>query len=93
MRQYFEGELDAFYYMLFPPVARITEHMPKHGAITRKGEYRVLSELTGFVVYFLGYTAASCAISIKLFEADRTGCSMVNGMTLPIYLSRGARCR
>ena len=71
VRRFFEAELDAFYYMLFSPIVRITEHMPKHGAITRQGEYKVLSELTGFALYFPGYSEASCAISIRLFEADK----------------------
>jgi len=71
VRRYFEAELDAFYYMLFSPIVRIAEHMPKHGAITRQGEYRVLSELTGFVLYFPGYSEASCEVSIRLFEADK----------------------
>lgn len=71
VRRYFEAELDAFYYMLFSPIVRITEYMPKHGAITRQGEYRMLSELTGFVLYFPGYSEASCSVSIRLFEADK----------------------
>jgi len=70
VRQYFGAELDAFYYMLFSPTVRITEHMSKHWAVTLQGEHKVLSELTGFVVYFPGYNQASCNISIKLFEAD-----------------------
>ncbi len=56
--------------MLFSPTVRITEHMSKHWAVTLQGEHKVLSELTGFVVYFPGYSQESCNISIKLFEAD-----------------------
>lgn len=71
VRDYFEAELDAFYYMLFSPIVRITEHMPKHGAITRQGEYKVLSELTSFKVFFPGYDPSSCVVSIRLYEANK----------------------
>jgi hypothetical protein len=71
VRQYFDAELDAFYYILFSPNVRITEHMSKHWAITRQGEHKVLSELTAFAVYFPGFEQGTCTFSIKLFEADR----------------------
>ncbi|AZT85451.1 hypothetical protein EHN06_18905 [Marinobacter sp. NP-4(2019)] len=71
VREYFEAELDAFYYLLFSPVVRITEHMPKHYAITHQGGQKVLSEFTGFTAYFPGYSEASCAISIRLFEVEK----------------------
>jgi len=71
VREYFEAELDAFYYMLFSPIVRITEHMPTHWAISRQGDQKVLSEMTSFIIYFPGYSDGTCAISIKLFEANR----------------------
>ena len=71
LREYFGAELDAFYYMLFSPIVRITEHMPRRYAITRQGEPKVVSEFTGFAVYFPGYSEASCAISIRLFEVEK----------------------
>lgn len=71
VREYFEAELDAFYYMLFSPIVRITEHVPNHWAISRQGEHKVLSEMTAFVVYLPGYSEGTCAASIRLFEADR----------------------
>lgn len=70
VRQYFEAELDAFYYLLFSPIVRITEYMSKHPAITQQGEHRILSEFTSFVVYFPGFDPASCAASVRLFEAE-----------------------
>ncbi|MDG5501096.1 toxin VasX [Marinobacter sp. BGYM27] len=70
VRRYFEAELDAFYYMLFSPVVRIIEYMPNHPAITQQGEYKVLSEFTSFIVYFPGFIEGTCAVSIKLFEAN-----------------------
>lgn len=71
VREYFEAELDAFYYMLFSPIVRITEHISRHPDITQQGEYTVLSEMTSFMIYFPGYSAGTCAVSIKLFEANR----------------------
>jgi len=71
IREYFEAELDAFYYMLFSPIVRITEHISRHPDITQQGEYTVLSEMTSFIIYFPGYSAGTCAVSIKLFEANR----------------------
>ncbi|WP_379865948.1 toxin VasX [Marinobacter sp. M5B] len=71
IREYFEAELDAFYYMLFSPIVRITEYMPKNWAISRQGEHKVLSEFTSFAVYFPGFVEGTCAVSIKLFEANR----------------------
>ncbi|WP_349342238.1 toxin VasX [Marinobacter sp. MMG032] len=71
VRQYFEVELDAFYYLLFSPIVRITENMSKHPAITQQGEYKVLSEYTSFVVYFPGFDPSSSAASVRLFEAER----------------------
>jgi len=70
VRRYFETELDACYYMLFSPIVRIIEHMPRHPAQTRQGEHTILSELTSFVVYFPGYSAGTCKFSVKLFEVD-----------------------
>ena len=64
-------ELDAFYYLLFSPIVRITENMSKHPAVTKQGEYKVLSEYTSFVVYFPGFDPSSCAASVRLFEAER----------------------
>jgi hypothetical protein len=69
VRRYFEAELDAFYYMLFSPIVRITEHIGRHWDINR-GEHQVMSEMTSFVVYFPGYSDGTCAYSIKLFEVD-----------------------
>jgi len=71
VRRYFEAELDAFYYMLFSPIVQITEYMPKHWDVTQQGEQRVLSEFTSLVVYFPGFIEGTCAVSIKLFEANR----------------------
>ena len=71
VRRYFEAELDAFYHMLFSPIVRITEYMPNQWAISRQGEHKVLSEFTSFAVYFPGFVEGTCAVSIKLFEANR----------------------
>lgn len=70
IRAYFEAELDAFYYLLFSPFVQVTEYMSRHGAITRQGEYAVLSEFTGFSVNFPGYNEATCQFSIQLYEVD-----------------------
>ncbi|WP_421859368.1 toxin VasX [Marinobacter salarius] len=69
VRRYFEAELDAFYYMLFSPIVRITEHIGRHWDINR-GEHQVMSAMTSFVVYLPGYSDGSCTYSIKLFEVD-----------------------
>lgn len=69
VRRYFEAELDAFYYMLFSPIVRVTEHIGRHWDINR-GEHQVMSEMTSFVVYFPGYSAGTCTYSIKLFEVN-----------------------
>lgn len=69
VRRYFEAELDAFYYMLFSPIVRITEHIGRHWDINR-GEHQVMSEMTSFVVYLPGYSDGTCTYSIKLFEVD-----------------------
>lgn len=69
VRRYFEAELDAFYYMLFSPIVRITEHIGRHWDINR-GEHQVMSEMTSFVVYFPAYSDRDCTYSIKLFEVD-----------------------
>ncbi|MDL0432004.1 hypothetical protein QPM17_12735 [Marinobacter sp. TBZ242] len=69
VRRYFEAELDAFYYMLFSPVVRITEHIGRHWDINR-GEHQVMSEMTSFMVYLPGYSDGSCTCSIRLFEVD-----------------------
>jgi len=69
VRRYFEAELDAFYYMLFSPIVRITEHIGRHWDINR-GEHQVMSEMTSFVVYLPGYSDGSCTYSIRLFEVD-----------------------
>jgi hypothetical protein len=71
VRQYFEAELDAFYYLLFSPTVRITEHMSRHPVYTRQGEYKILSEFTSFAVYFPGFDQASSAASVRLFETER----------------------
>jgi hypothetical protein len=71
VREYFETELDAFYYMLFSPIVRITEYVPTHWAISRQGEQKVLSEMTSFIIYLPGYSDGTCVVSIKLFEANR----------------------
>ncbi|MCW8978377.1 MAG: hypothetical protein OQK10_06105 [Marinobacter sp.] len=71
VRRYFEAELDGFYYLLFSPLVKITEYMPKHWAVTQQGEQRVLSEFTSLIVYFPGYIEGNCAVSIKLFVANR----------------------
>ncbi|KPP97393.1 toxin VasX [Marinobacter sp. HL-58] len=71
VRQYFEAELDAFYYLLFSPTVQVTEHMSRHPEITRQGEYKILSEFTSFIVYFPGFDQASCTATVRLFEADR----------------------
>lgn len=70
IREYFEAEIDAFYYLLFSPVVEITEHMHRHGAITRQGDYKVLSEFTSFVVRFPGYNESTCQVSVKVYEVD-----------------------
>lgn len=57
--------------MLFSPIVRITEYMPKHWGITRQGETKVLAELTSSEVYFPGFSEGTCAYSIRLFEANR----------------------
>lgn len=72
VRRYFEAELDAFYYLLFSPQVLIIEYMPRQPAITRQGEYKVLSEFTSFVIYFPGFDQASCSASVRLFEADQS---------------------
>lgn len=72
VRQYFEAELHAFYYLLFSPTVRIAEHMSKHPVYTRQGEYKVLSEFTSFVVYFPGFDQSSSAASVRIFEAERS---------------------
>lgn len=69
VRRYFEAELDAFYYMLFSPIVRITEHIGVHWD-TNRGEHQVMSEMTSFVVYLPGYSDGTCTYSIKLFEVD-----------------------
>ncbi|MEX2474618.1 toxin VasX [Marinobacter sp.] len=69
VRRYFEAELDAFYYMLFSPIVRVTEHIGRHWDINR-GEHQVMSEMTSFVVYLPGYSDGTCTCSIKLFEVD-----------------------
>nr|WP_297398501.1 toxin VasX [uncultured Marinobacter sp.] len=69
VRRYFEAELDAFYYMLFSPIVRVTEHIGRHWDINR-GEHQVMSEMTSFVVYLPGYSEGTCTCSIKLFEVD-----------------------
>ncbi len=69
VRRYFEAELDSFYYMLFSPIVRITEHIGRHWDINR-GEHQVMSEMTSFVVYLPGYSDWSCTYSIRLFEVD-----------------------
>ncbi|WP_417536908.1 toxin VasX [Methylophaga sp.] len=71
IQQYFEKELDAFYYLLFSPVVKITEYMSRSPAITHQGEYKVLSEFTKFVVCFPGFDQASCVASIRVFEVKR----------------------
>ncbi|MDS1311702.1 toxin VasX [Marinobacter xiaoshiensis] len=71
VRRYFEGELDAFCYLLFSPIVEITEHMSKHPVITQQGEYKVLSEFTRFSISFPGFDQASCAASIRIFEVER----------------------
>lgn len=68
--EYFEAELDAFYYMLFSPIVRIIEYMPKHWDITRQGEQRVLSEFTSIAVYFPSFSKGACTFSIKLLEVN-----------------------
>ena len=70
VRRYFEAELDAFYYTLFSPIVRITEHIGRHGDINR-GEYQIMSEVTSFIIYFPGYSDGTCEVSIKLFEVDK----------------------
>lgn len=69
VRRYFEAELDAFYYMLFSPIVRVTEHIGRHWD-TNRGEHQVMSEMTSFVVYLPGYSDGTCTYSIKLFEVD-----------------------
>jgi hypothetical protein len=69
VRRYFEAELDAFYYMLFSPIVRITEHIGVHWD-TNRGEHQIMSEMTSFVVYLPGYSDGTCTYSIKLFELD-----------------------
>ncbi|WP_298450090.1 toxin VasX [uncultured Marinobacter sp.] len=70
IQEYFEAELDAFYYMLFSPVVRITEYMAKHGAITLQGEYKVLAEFTSLAVYFPGFSKGDCTYTVELFEVN-----------------------
>ncbi|MBW3227069.1 toxin VasX [Marinobacter adhaerens] len=69
VRRYFEAELDAFYYMLFSPIVRITEHIGVHWD-TNRGEHQIMSEMTSFVVCLPGYSDGTCTYSIKLFELD-----------------------
>jgi len=71
VRRYFEAELDAFYYLLFSPTVRITEHMSRHPEITRQGERRILSEFTSFVVSFPAFDQSSCTAAVRVFEANR----------------------
>jgi len=71
VQRYFEKELDAFYYLLFSPIVKITEYMSKHPAITRQGEYKVLPEFTRFYIFFPGFDQASCVTSVRVFEAKR----------------------
>ncbi|WP_150909733.1 toxin VasX [Marinobacter halotolerans] len=69
VREYFEAELDAFYYMLFSPIVRITEHIGVHWD-TNRGEHQIMSEMTSFVVFLPGYSEGTCRYSIKLFEVE-----------------------
>ncbi|SDX06470.1 toxin VasX [Marinobacter mobilis] len=68
---YFEAEVDAFYYLLFSPVVRITNFVASHWETTRQGELKVLPEITGFKVHFPGFDEGTCIMSIKLYEASR----------------------
>lgn len=70
VRRYFEAELDAFYYMLFSPVVRVSEHIGRHWDVNR-GEHQIMSEMTSFIIYFRGYSDGVCSISIRLFEVNR----------------------
>ena len=87
VQEYFETELDAFYYTLFSPIVRITEHMSEHWDITRQGEQRVLSEFTSIAVYFPGFSEGACTCSIKLLEVDTSwfGKDEVNDITGVFY--------
>ena len=71
VKRYFEKELDAFYYLLFSPIVKINEYMSKHPAITRQGEYKVLPELTRFYIFLPGFNPATCATSVRVFEAKK----------------------
>jgi len=71
VRKYFESEMESFYYLVFSPVVRITESMAKRPAYTRQGEYKILPELTSFIVHFPGFDQASCVASVRLFEVER----------------------